>query len=315
MKSVRKELSVRIRVLSGIVLLALVLSSHTGSTYAKAPEQLAGAGKTVYIDPGHGGIETGAVHTGADGKVDLIERDVNLKIGLKLRTLLQADGFRVAMSRTTNASPNTPAIDRNGDGRVTNRDEYQAVVDLANDAGADVMVSIHNNGSVNKEISGTEVWFSPLRPFADRNLLLARLVQANLVSHMRAIGYNVVDRGIKDDSSYRVFNGRIYEIFVLGQPDDTRFHPRAANMPAALGESLFLSNDADAAMLGQERTQDAIARGYHDAIVQYFARLAQGGVLEWPIPAVQPSTFAQPPAPFTMPTPAPRYVTPLREMY
>lgn len=325
MTTVHKAQSLHMRILSGIALLALALASLTGPASAESPADAVGAGKTVYIDAGHGGIETGAVHTGSDGKADLIERDVNLAIGLKLRALLQADGFRVAMSRSSNESPNTPAIDRNGDGRVTNRDEYQAVVDLANDAKADVMVSIHNNGSTNKEISGTEVWFSPLRPFADRNLLLARLVQANLVSRIRSIGYNVVDRGIKDDSNYRVFNGRVYEIFVLGQPDSTQFHPRAANMPAALGESLFLSNEADAAMLAQARTQDAIAQGYHDAIVQYFARLAQGGALEWPIPAMQPSTLAQPPAPFAesgpeptptpVPTPTPHYVAPVRQRY
>ena len=314
------------RWLSIIALFALVLTSFGGPALAAGPAEAVGTGKTVYIDPGHGGIETGAVHTGADGKADLIERDVNLKIGLKLRALLENAGFRVAMSRTTNASPNTPPIDRNDDGRVTNRDEYQAVVDLANDAKADVMVSIHNNGSVQKDISGTEVWFSPLRAFADKNLLLARLLQASLVSHIRAIGYNVVDRGIKDDSNYRVFNNRVYEIFVIGEADATKFHPRAAQMPAALGESLFLSNDSDAAMLGQDRTQDAIAQGYFDAIVQYFARLAQGGALEWPVPAYQPpASIAAPPAPAPAPvrvptltptpTPTPRYIAPLHEQY
>jgi N-acetylmuramoyl-L-alanine amidase len=262
---------------------------------AEAPQQAIGEGKTVFIDPGHGGIETGAVHVGADGKVDLIERDLNLKIGLKLRALLEADGFRVAMSRTTNDSPNEPATDRNGDGRVNNRDQYQAVVDLAIESKADLFLSIHNNGSTNKEISGTEVWFSPLRPFADKNLLFARLVQANLVSSIRALGYNTVDRGIKDDSIFRVFGGRYYEIFVLGEADATRAHPRAADIPGALGEALFLSNEADAAMLLKDSTLDAIAQGYRNAIIQYFERLAQGGTLEFPIPARPGSAVVSPP--------------------
>ena len=271
--------------------LALVWDTPLASA---APAQPIGQGKTVYIDPGHGGLESGAAHTNADGKADVVERDVNLSIGLKLRALLEANGFRVAMSRSTNASPNTPPIDRNDDGRVSSRDDYQAVVDLANDSKADVMVSIHNNGSTNKELSGTEVWYSPLRRFADRNLLLARLLQQNLVASLRGLGYNVVDRGIKDDSAYRIYNGRPYEIFVLGEADNTRFHPRAAQMPAALGESLFLSNDADAAMLGQDRTQEAIAMGYYNAIVAYFERLAQSTPLEWPVPAVPASAFGLP---------------------
>jgi N-acetylmuramoyl-L-alanine amidase len=237
--------------------------------------------------------------------VDLIERDLNLKIALKLRALLESNGFRVAMSRQTAASPNTPPIDRNDDGRVNNRDEYQAVVDLASESKADLFISLHNNGAPNKDASGTEVWFSPLRPFADRNLLFARLLQANLVASIRSLGYNVVDRGIRDDSVFRVFNGRNYEIFVLGEADNTKAHPRAADIPGALGESLFLSNEADAAMLAKESTLDAIAQGYYNAIVQYFDRLAQGGTLERPVPAAPSSAFAAGPQPAAEPTPTP----------
>lgn len=261
----------------------------------------AGDGKVVFIDPGHGGPETGAVHVGADGKVDLVERDLNLAIGLKLRALLEADGYTVFMSRTSAASANTPPTDRNGDGRVNNRDEYQAVVDLANASQADLFVSIHNNGAGDSNVSGTEVWFSPLRPFADRNLLFAELLQANLVASIRSLGYNTVDRGIKDDSVFRVFGGRYYEIFVLGEADATRAHPRATNMPGALGEGLFLSNEADAAMLARESTLDALAYGYYTAIVQYFARLALDEALPFPVPArprdllVTPDGQAAPP--------------------
>jgi N-acetylmuramoyl-L-alanine amidase len=295
-----------------IAAVALLAVTVVSSAQAESRPLPASVGKAVYIDPGHGGPETGAVHVGADGKVDLIERDLNLKIGLKLRALLEADGLRVVMSRESAASANTPAIDRNGDGRVNNRDEYQAVVDRAIESKADLFVSIHHNGAPNKEASGTEVWFSPLRTFADKNLLFARLLQANLVASIRATGYNVVDRGIRDDSVFRVFNGRTYEIFVLGEADNTKAHPRAANIPAALGEALFLSNEADAAMLARDSTLDAIARGYRNAIMQYVERLAQGGALEWPIPAA-PSTItgatAEPtatPVPTPVPTPTPR---------
>ena len=299
-----KEGCLRLQIMLLAVCAAIVLSL-TNPLIAQSQLSAAGAGKVVYIDPGHGGPETGAVHVGADGKVDLIERDLNLKTGLKLRALLEADGFTVAMSRTSAASANTPPLDRNGDGRVNNRDEYQAVVDLANESKADLFVSIHNNGTVNPDVSGTEVWFSPLRSFADKNWLFAQLLQANLVASIRAIGYNTVDRGIKDDSVFRVFNGRYYEIFVLGEADATRAHPRATNMPGALGEGLFLSNQADAAMLAKDSTLDAIARGYYNAIVQYFARLAQGSALEFPVPARPREALVTPAAPAALPTPAP----------
>lgn len=311
-----------------LILAALVLSFFAVPVPLPVQAESIGDGKIVFIDPGHGGPETGAVRMGADGKVELIERDLNLTLGFKLKALLEADGFKVAMSRTSADSANTPRIDRNGDGRVNNRDEYQGVVDLANASGADLFVSIHNNGSPNAEASGTEVWFSPLRPFADRNLLFARLLQQNLVASIRAAGYNTVDRGIKDDSVFRVFNNRYYEIFVLGEASAAASHPRAGQMPGALGEALFLSNAADAAMLKQEYMLNAIAQGYRNGIVQYFQRLAQGGPLEWPIPArpgaeagggaaaesVQAATPSPAPTATPTPTPTPTPAPPRRDV-
>jgi N-acetylmuramoyl-L-alanine amidase len=265
----------RVRALTVVVLASLLLSLHAASTL-RAESVAVGAGKTIFIDPGHGGTETGAVHYGADGNVDLIERDVNLQIGLKLRNLLQADGFAVAMSRTNAGSPNTPAEDRNGDGRINSRDDSQAIVDKADESGAMLFVSIHNNGATNKEQSGTEIWYNELRTFAGQNLIFAKLLEAGVVGSLRAIGYPDVDRGLRPDTNFRVFQGRPYQLFVLGTADGTISHPRATNMPGALGESLFLTNDGDAAMLRQERTLDAIAQGYRNAIVAYVQAPAQG---------------------------------------
>lgn len=74
---------------------------------------------------------------------------------------------------------------------------------------------------------------------------------------IRALDYPVVDRGIKDDTNFRVFRGRSYNIYVLGPGDEPRPH-LPTQMPAVLGESLFLSHPGDLAMLRQGRTLDAI---------------------------------------------------------
>lgn len=290
------------RLLTLAVLSTLLLSlAPVSALRADSQPQPIGAGKTIFLDPGHGGIESGSVHFGPDGKVDLIERDVNLQIGLKLRDLLLRDGFAVAMSRTSAVSPNTPSQDRNGDGRINSRDNAQAIVDKANESGAMLFVSIHNNGATDKDQRGTEIWYNVLRPFADKNLLFATLLQANIVGSLRAIGYPDVDRGLKQDTNFRVYQGRPYQLFVLAGADDSRFHPRATNMPGALGESLFLSNEGDAAMLRQERTLDAIAQGYRNAIVEYVRRTATDGTLD---DSVMTSPPASAPA---STTPSPRY--------
>ena len=54
----------------------------------------------VFIDPGHGGPEPGAVHVGPSGAVDLQEKDVNLDISVRLAALLEAAGFQVLLART-----------------------------------------------------------------------------------------------------------------------------------------------------------------------------------------------------------------------
>ncbi len=147
--------------------------------------------------------------------------------------------------------------------------DLQARIDVANEARADLFISIHNNGSGDPGQAGTEVWHNKQRPFSERNLSLARALQTHLVGRIRALGYPAVDRGIKDDSNFRVFRGRVFNIYVLGPGDGARPHV-PTRMPAALGESLFVSNPGDASMLRQERTLAAIVAGYRDAVLAYF---------------------------------------------
>ena len=52
-------------------------------------------GATVLLDPGHGGIETGA--TGPNG---LVERDLNLAVAERAKADLERDGATVVMTRS-----------------------------------------------------------------------------------------------------------------------------------------------------------------------------------------------------------------------
>ncbi|HOS76329.1 MAG TPA: N-acetylmuramoyl-L-alanine amidase, partial [Verrucomicrobiota bacterium] len=60
------------------------------------------SGRKVVIDPGHGGSDPGA--TGYDGPGKPNEADFNLAVSLKLRTLLQAAGCSVVMTRSTDVA-------------------------------------------------------------------------------------------------------------------------------------------------------------------------------------------------------------------
>lgn len=229
--------------------------------------------QTIFLDPGHGGNDSGAVRVAANGRVELREKEVNLKIALKTAELLREHGYEVVLSRDSDEREGEDR-DVNGDGRISSRDSLQAVVDAANAAGADLFISLHSNSSWDATASGVEVYYCADRPFSDDNRRLADLVQANLLQALADIGYNTVDRGVKEDGVLYQWRGRHGHLFVLG-PVRTwgrrMVHPRATEMPGVLAEALFVSNRRDAAILGSEAGQWAIARGYVAAVDAYFA--------------------------------------------
>lgn len=249
--------------------------------------RVAGSTRTVVIDAGHAAEEVGAAANG------VVEKMSNLDLAFRVEALLQAQGVRVVLTRRADERAHSGASD--GGFNSTRRD-LQARLDLANDVGADLFVSIHSNGALSTAERGIETYYNSQRPFSDQNRALAALLQVALVGEMQAAGYPVTDRGYKDDSCLRAFQGRCFPLFVLGpprvttrdevarrggNPDSFGFTPgqdavgsRATLMPGALVELLFISNPADAALLRGEDSRDALARGVARGILDYLARYA-----------------------------------------
>jgi len=224
----------------------------------------ASGARTVVIDPGHGDKEIGASYRFADGVV-LLEKDINLKIAQRVATLLRGAGYRVVLTRDADVAVNRTGADLNGDGKVTADDDLQARIDIANKEKANVLVSVHNNGHPSPDQHGTEVYYNDKRPFASKNLRLAQILQRSLVSSLASAGYNTLDRGIRTDASIK--QGESF--YILG-PQGKRI-ARSSEMPAALGESLFVSNPTDAAQLRSDTMIQAIARGYAVGISQFLS--------------------------------------------
>ena len=108
----------------------------SGQPKATAPETPAhmtnSTGKkirTIVIDPGHGGKNPGAI-----GHKSLQEKEVVLSVGLKLKNKLEADGFSVKMTRST-------------DKFVTLEERPK----MASDWGGDLFISLHCNAIEGKE--------------------------------------------------------------------------------------------------------------------------------------------------------------------
>jgi N-acetylmuramoyl-L-alanine amidase len=236
-----------------------------------APAPRVGA-PLIAIDPGHGGQEVGAVFSG--GGLVLREKDVNLAIAQRLAALLRGAGYRVLLTREADTGVNLAGADLTGEGVVDNLDDLQARIDRVNAAGADLLFSIHNNAWTDPGESGSEVYYCPERTYAQRNLALARLLESAFVTRLAAAGYQPRERGVKADTSFRYYDGRPYCASLLG-PVQLPRRPRATQMPAALGESLFLSHP-EGALLARADVQQAIAQAYFDAASGYFARFPWG---------------------------------------
>ncbi|MFN0070706.1 MAG: N-acetylmuramoyl-L-alanine amidase [Chloroflexota bacterium] len=222
-------------------------------------------GPVVMVDPGHGGNQIGSTAKLGDGP-PIAEKELNLKVALRLAELLRAQGIDVIMTRTTDVLVNGDK-DLTGDDKVTLTDDLQARVDKANAAGADLLISVHFNGLDDPTRRGTQIFYADERPFSDRSKTLAEMVQTNMIKQLGQAGYQTQDRKATPDSQLL---GRGAHFYLLGP--ESKIIKRASQMPGIIGEPLYLTNAEDAAAIRKPAVQEAVARAYADAVREYFER-------------------------------------------
>ncbi len=181
-----------------------------------ARAQVGAGAPLVCLDPGHGGEDSGAYYNG------VMEKDPNLDIALRARTLLQSLGYRVIMTRETDATVS-----------------LQQRCDIANNARADVFVSIHNNAYMTTS-EGTETYCYYGSSDGRR---LATFVHTEVVKRIQ-----LPDRGVKEAGFY-----------VL----------KYTNMTSALIEGAFLTNPYEARLLQDPAFRQKIADGVAAGVYRY----------------------------------------------
>ena len=220
----------------------------------------------VCIDPGHGGEDLGNVRL-ENGRITLQEKDFTLEHSQLLADRLREKGFEVVLTRETDTEVNPSNEDVNGDGTVAPEggparteqiDDLQARVNICNLAAADLLVSVHYNGAENTFLSGYEVWFNDEREFSGRSEAFATFMHEALEKGFVSAGYDAVDRGIG-----------IEDHVVTGPERPGELVP--SEMPGAVVEGLFLSNDKDAAFIQSDRADEALVEAYEEAITRYFS--------------------------------------------
>ncbi len=168
----------------------------------------------IFIDPGHGGNDPGAI-----GIKGTKESDVVLQIAVKLKGILEKMGISVAMSRNSDAAVS-----------LSKRAE------MANKFGADIYISLHCNGFVNRNACGSEIYSYPGN---SKSVALAGKILAALCDKL-----GTVNRGAKQEN-----------FAVL----------RLTDMPAVLLETAFITNEDDENMMLSsgfpESAAEAVAEG------------------------------------------------------
>lgn len=149
----------------------------------------------VIIDAGHGGFDRG----GISGQ-RVAESTMNLDVALRLRTLLQASGYRVVMTR-----------DRDVFVTLGNR------VAIANSYRNGIFVCIHFNSARRSGASGIETYF-----YSRESLTLASAIHYNVAG-----GAPSSNRGVRRRGFYVLRNTRIPAVLVecgfLTNPTEARY--------------------------------------------------------------------------------------------
>lgn len=240
-------------------------------------------GEVICLDPGHGGDDPGYTRAANANAPALRETDVNLENAKALKERLEALGFTVVLTRDSDSAVNASGADVNGDGLTAENqaddqaresardiDELQARINICNEANAELLLSMHINGYPDESVSGYETWYSTARPFQWQNKLIATLIFDELGKQFAAAGYNVVARDVKDDETADVGMARdVFDRYVITGPDQAG-RINASQMPGAIIESLFISNDSDAAILASDAGRATIVDAYVNGIVAYF---------------------------------------------
>ncbi len=202
-------------------------------TISHKPSSL--SGYTIMVDPGHGGLDSGAVCAVSSSSFGL-EKHINLSIATKLKDLLEAEGAKVIMTRTT-------------DKWVCYTDRNAAV----RNADPDLFISVHCDSSSTASAMGTSAYY--YRAYSQP---LAKAVHESIVN-----AYKTKIYADKSESTLsKVSRGSDFYAFRV---------TRVEECPAILVEYGFVSNISECQVLQDAGNRDILAAATVEGIKNYIS--------------------------------------------
>lgn len=185
----------------------------------------------IVVDPGHGGRDPGKV--GVNGA---LEKDINLSIAMKLRTLLEDNGFEVIMTREEDI------------GLYEERDSNKKRTDLnnririINERDPVVAISVHQNSFTQEYVKGAQVFYHQESSEGRR---LAEILQAQ------------IKESLGDDNHRKAKSNTSYYML------------KKTECPLVIVECGYLSNNNEASLLINEEYQEKLAQGIYLGIIEF----------------------------------------------
>ncbi|MGB9976012.1 N-acetylmuramoyl-L-alanine amidase family protein [Thermovenabulum sp.] len=197
------------------------------------------AGKVVVIDPGHGGIDSGAFH-----KDGTLEKNINLSISLKLKRALELEGARVIMTRTTDESLDG----RNNKSSSRHKRDLIERAEIINNSGANIFLSIHVNSEKGAPNVRGPMVFYYRESYESRRL--AEILQKHLEKAYISSGQRVP--------------------FRIPYPNSSLFLLCNTRIPGVIIEVGFITNSQDRQLLKTSDFQELISGEIKNALIEYF---------------------------------------------
>lgn len=224
-------------------------------------EQLGLKVRTIMIDAGHGGRDPGAVSNGLE------EKDINLRMAMIMGRTLQAQGFEVHYTRTTDKF--IPLEERTA---------------MANAKNADLFISLHCNAYKDGSAKGLEVYYLNLatdaqavrvaarengvsaKKISDMQFILSDLMLNSKINESRQMASLVEQETLRTMRPKHPFSSH-------GSKGAFFYVLTGARMPSILVELGYLTNPAEAAKLNSDAYLETMAKGLAGGVLAYKKKL------------------------------------------
>ncbi|MCS1352597.1 N-acetylmuramoyl-L-alanine amidase CwlD [Mechercharimyces sp. CAU 1602] len=221
-------------VIGFIGLFLLSLSIWMPSDLSQTAWNMPLSGKVIVIDPGHGGVDGGAV-----SRSGVVEKEVTLQIATYVRDYIQEAGGLVIMTREGDydlAEKGTKGYSRRKSQDLLRRAQ------MVKESRADALISIHLNSIPSRRWSGAQTFYHPQR---EENKKLATYIQDEIKGNLQNTSRLPKQRG---------------NIYIIKQ----------VQVPAVLVEVGFLSNEQEARLMADEAYQKQMATSIYQGLLRYY---------------------------------------------